>query len=246
MKKNVDFCVLISSCDEYSNLWDNLSLCLSKHLIVDVNVYLVTESKRSSKFNMINIPDERWGFRVSEALKLIDEKIIFWILEDYFFNVNLTSQFFSQIISDFKTYQMDRLQLTPYDEKRELYFSDPELHKLNRDYQKINPDFKYSICMQPSLWDKKFLLEIIKPNYSPWQFEILGSKYCISNNLYIDKSIHKHIYFNAVRKLNKLNFSLIINYLDKIIDKFFYKKKKYKLSKGWKNFRISNNLEEIN
>ena len=245
MEKNKDFCVLISSCDEYSGLWNNLSLCLNKHIAFDVNIYLVTESKSSSKFKTINVPDERWGFRVTEALKLIDEKIIFWILEDYFFNVDLNAKFFNQIISDFKKFEMDRLQLNPYDEKRELYSSDPHLCALKRDYQKINPNLKYSICMQPSLWDKYFILEVLNPNYSPWQFEILGSKYCKSNNLFIDNSIKKHIYFNAARKLNKLNFTRVISFLDRVINKLFYKDKKFKLSKGWNDFKNKNHLEEI-
>ena len=148
-------------------------------------------------------------------------------------------------ISDFKKFEMDRLQLNPYDEKRELYSSDPHLCALKRDYQKINPNLKYSICMQPSLWDKNFILEVLKPNYSPWEFEILGSKYCKSNNLFIDNSIKKHIYFNAARKLNKLNFTRVISFLDRVINKLFYKDKKFKLSKGWNDFKNKNHLEEI-
>ena len=245
MKRTNDFCVLISSCDDYSNLWNNLSYCMNKHFKADAKIYLLTESKKHPQFNTINIPDERWGYRVREALKLIEEKIIFWILEDYFININLSNQFFSQIISDFKTFQMDRLQLTPYDEKRDLYTSDPQLDLLNRDYHKISPDSSYSICMQPSLWDKKFILNNLKPNYTPWQFEILGSKYCTSSKLYIDVSIKKHMYFNAVRKLNKFNMSRLINLIDKVIDKIFYKGRNYKLSKGWMKFKAINNLDDI-
>ncbi len=30
---------------------------------------------------------------------------------------------------------------------------------------------RYRICTQPSIWNRKFLLEYLKPNMSPWDFE---------------------------------------------------------------------------
>ena len=40
----------------------------------------------------------------------------------------------------------------------------------------------YRISTQPSLWNKDFLIEILKNTTSPWDFEINGTKY--SNNLH--------------------------------------------------------------
>jgi hypothetical protein len=97
--------------------------------------------------------------------------------------------------------------------------------------------------MQPSIWNKEYVISILNKNYSPWEFEIKGSLMNESKKVYIDSSIKQHPYFNAVRKKTVYNLSYIINKIDKVLEKIFLSKKPYKYSKGYKDFLKNENIK---
>jgi len=71
----------------------------------------------------------------------------------------------------------------------------------NLNYDQIVPNSNYLISMQPSIWRKEFLLNVLKPEYSPWDFELKGSRQIKNKEtgIYIDRAVPT-VYFNAVRR----------------------------------------------
>ena len=230
--------VLISSCDAYSILWDDFEKFFKKHWHVDCDVILVSETKINSSFKTITPGKNSWGYRNLEALKEVKTELVFWLLDDYFLCGSFSKKNINTYIKDFIKLEMDRLQISPRGVKKKLYsFNFPDEDQTPKfSYKKILCDSEYSISMQPSIWRKSYITKILKPHYSPWQFEVEGSKLNYSNKVYIDESINFHSYFNAVRKKNIINISRIIAFLDKIIEKLFYDNLPFKFSKGYKKF----------
>lgn len=51
-----------------------------------------------------------------------------------------------------------------------------EVSKENKDIMILNPNAPYRCTIHPSIWDREYLIEYLKPNRSLWDFEILGSQ----------------------------------------------------------------------
>jgi hypothetical protein len=66
---------------------------------------------------------------------------------------------------------------------------------------KMSPNSPWLTSVQPAIWRKNELLKFLKPEYSPWDFEVTGSEKAKNNveNYFVAK-LDKPIYFNMVRK----------------------------------------------
>jgi hypothetical protein len=230
--------VLISSCDSYSILWDDFEAFFKKNWQLDCEVILVSETLKNNSFKTIASGTNSWGLRNLEAIKQVKTELIFWILDDYFLCDPFSKENLTRYIDDFIKQKMDRLQLSPNGYKKQIYsFEEPNLASTPKfNYKKIESSSDYSISMQPSIWRKSYIRKVLKPEYSPWQFEVEGSKLNCSNNVYVDESIKFHPYFNAVRKKNVFNLTRLIKLIDKLIEKVFYNDLPFSYSRGYKKF----------
>ena len=66
---------------------------------------------------------------------------------------------------------------------------------------KMSPSSPWLTNVQPAIWRKTELLKYLKPEYSPWDFEIKGSNAAKdeAENYFVAK-LDKQIYFNMVWK----------------------------------------------
>jgi hypothetical protein len=66
---------------------------------------------------------------------------------------------------------------------------------------KLSPNSPCLTSIQPAIWRKSELLKFLKPEYSPWDFEIAGDVIAKNNveNYFVAK-LDKPIYFNMVRQ----------------------------------------------
>lgn len=230
--------VLISSCDSYSVLWDDFEVFFKKNWQLDCEVIVVSETIINNSFKTITPGSNPWGSRNLDAIKNVKTELIFWLLDDYFLCEPFSKDNFTRYINDFLEQKMDRLQISPKGFKKQVYsFEKPNTDPTPKfKYKKIEKNSDYSISMQPSIWRKSYIMDVLKPEYSPWEFEVEGSKLNCSNNIFVDESIKFHPYFNAVRKKNIFNLTRMIRLVDKLIEKVFYNDLPFKYSKGYKKF----------
>ena len=93
-------------------------------------------------------------------------------------------------------HKVNKVTLTPVPDfaKYEYLESVNTMHKMS-------PNSPWLTSVQPAIWRKSELLKFLKPEYSPWNFEVKGSKEAKNNveNYFVAK-LDKPIYFNMVRK----------------------------------------------
>lgn len=230
--------VLVSTCDKYSFLWKDFGECFRSNWAINCEVIFVSESITNPEFKTIITGFKPWGERQLEALKHVKTDLVFWLLDDYFLCFKYKPEIFDIYIKDFHEMEMDRLQISPksYVNSKHVYESE-NIIKLNLfDYESISSNYEYSVSMQPSIWRKEYMQCILEKDYSPWDFEIKGSKMNNSKKVYIDKSVTLNPYFNAVRNSNRITIKRIIDFIDKLILKIFYQNRTFRFSKGYNEF----------
>jgi hypothetical protein len=192
--------VLVGTCDKYSPLWENFQVCFDrtwkmKTRNLFVGETLTVSNYTKTEFKTILCKEADWGSRMLRGINSCDTDYIFFILEDYFFHYQYPIHKMNEYISDMDTYSINRLQISPSNFQT---YAEQE----NINYRKFTKSSHYQISMQPSIWRKDYLLKVLLPNYSPWDFESKGSRMCImdqnDHKIYVDRSIPE-VYFNAVR-----------------------------------------------
>ena len=211
--------VLIGTCDAYRSLWANFSVCFDrywKHRTRNIFVgeTISVPSYAGTTFETVLCGEGRpWGQRMLEGIE-ISSDYIFFILDDYFFHYSYSAKQLSTYVEDMKLHKMNRLQISTSGHQK--YVS---LENIN--YDKIASNSNYLISMQPSIWSREFLLKVLVPDYSPWDFEMEGSRQLKhkEKNTYVDRSV-PNVYFNAVRR----GFTKTV---------------------GWEDFRKQNKLKDF-
>jgi hypothetical protein len=203
MIKNIT--LLIGTCDVYSALWDNFVTMMGYHWQVSCPKIVVTENKQFEYkgYNTHSPGNLQWSDRMLSALNNINTKYVLFILEDYFLTENITQEEILFHIDFLEEVQGNKVEigikstgLTYLDEKQWR----------GRAFYKVSPNSQYLTTIQPSIWKTDHLKKCMKKNWTPWQFEIEGTK-CINgteNRTYLMPR-KKTIYWNAVRRGFKLS-----------------------------------------
>jgi len=192
--------VLIGTCDKYSPLWENFSICFNRYWQIDTNNIFVGETKEVPNFKTILCDVNRpWGERMLTGIEECSD-YIFFILDDYFFHTSFTFDQINTYVQDANMFNINRLQIAP--SSLQQYALDPLCP-----YNSIVDTSKYILSMQPSIWKKSFLKKVLLKEYSPWDFELTGSRVLhtlrdkqttCKHRVYIDQNA-PDCYFNAVR-----------------------------------------------
>tara|TARA_R110000824_G_C15226470_1_gene678068 strand:- start:2838 stop:3506 length:669 start_codon:yes stop_codon:yes gene_type:complete len=193
--------VLIGTCDKYQPLWENFTTCFNKYWRLDTRNIVVGETKPVLGFETI-LPGTGlcWGERMLEGIENCSD-YIFFILDDYFLSDFWEEDLFKKYIEDIEKHNINCLQISP---------SDYQTYSTERNcpYLQISDFSQYIISMQPSIWRKSYLQQVLLSHYSPWDFELAGTHVLNVNGdpflqkkwrVYRDGEAPKR-YFNAVRK----------------------------------------------
>ena len=194
----MDLSVLIGSCDAYKELWEPFQICFNrnwKHHTKNIIVTDTLEVPVTTDTPLLTVKETgSWGKRMKKGLDSIASDYVLFLLEDYLLTYTYTEEQLENYIYICKKHNIDRLQISP--SGHQLY-SNIEVDGVT----KFSNNSQYLISMQPSIWKKSFLYEILFSEYSPWDFEIQGSNKLLTQgyNIFIDKKVPS-VYFNAVRK----------------------------------------------
>lgn len=162
--------VLIGSCDKYSFLWDEFYRAFSKYFLPDIDVFLLSETKKHPYIPTINTGTTTWGKHVLKALEQIDTPYILWLQDDYFLIKPFDSDTLEYNLECCKNFNVDHLIL---DRIAKHYTLIDEKHC---GMIKMSDRSKYLTSLQASIFKRDFLVDNIKPNDTPWTFEVQGTK----------------------------------------------------------------------
>lgn len=213
---------LIGSCDSYSPLWKNFDILYDRYWGLETENILVSET-----INQLDTPfiqnykvltdgtGLKWGERILKSLDHIQTPYVFFILDDYYLTEPITEKYINDNIELMEKYNANKMVfdvITPE-------YSLKELEK-NKIYQ-FNMSSEYLNSLQPAIWEVNYLKKVLKPEYSPWDFEVAGNGFAAQQNGTIllnrldpptdkeitiqNKSIECRFYHNFVRIGGKIS-----------------------------------------
>ena len=176
--------ILVLSCDKYEPLWKPFFKLLDKYYKDHPKAYLLTETKKCKYYDTINVDSEIWTERFRKALEQIDDDNVLVMLDDFFIRQKVDSDRINKLkfTDDIICYNF------------ELDYREPLIRLNEWDIQKNNQVYLNS-C-QPTLWNRKLLIERLKCELNPqeWETQTINSKYLhfINNKDYIIDIGYRH------------------------------------------------------
>jgi hypothetical protein len=171
-----DCCVLVLSCDKYSDIWLPFFSFFQKYWPdCPFPIYLGTNK---TTFNFANVKqifsnkNSTWSDELQLILKQIPEKYIILILEDYFIYKKVKNNDLFKIIETIQMNSAAYVKLAAFPAKYDQLWP----YEVFNDLGAIKKNSTYRVCLQTAIWDKDILLGLIRPEENPWQFEIEASK----------------------------------------------------------------------
>lgn len=173
--------LLISTCDKFSDLWDEHIALLRNHWIGENwKIYLVTDKQTEKEYEGIKIivagEDKDFPMRIKYAAENIDSDFILLSLDDYFIINDIHEEKLRFLVCRADNEQIDYLKL--YDRR----MTDPRKYESFENLQKIDLSRKYAITLYPAIWNKVFLLNSVSGDMTAWKYEPSLTDYARSVN----------------------------------------------------------------
>lgn len=162
--------VLVHTFDKYRHLWKG---CIDGwQPIIDgetCKFYFGTDldliPTEAKGFEMLYSGPGEWSDRLTRLLKQIPTDYVFYAQEDHW--PTGYAPIFSEMMRIVSEHGLLRLQISSVNRFYQLEGAEIPLF--------FDPNSKYLVSHQPSIWKKSFLLECLKPIESPWVNEYKGT-----------------------------------------------------------------------
>lgn len=163
--------VVILACNKYTWLVPVALYFLKKYWPDNpYDIEIVTETNQVDGV-VHYIDDISWANRLIEYIKQSKEEKFLLIMEEHFIERMINTKRV-EIAESLCTGKVGCVRLNPPDK----YFKTHSVRSRARDFREYPLDKPYSMSMQTAIWQKRFLLDVLRKNESIWQTEIEGSK----------------------------------------------------------------------
>ena len=189
---------VVGTCDSYLDLIPCFSILYERYFEPNIETLIVSETENLDipKYKFITPGKKQWGERIINALSETKTEYVFFVLDDYYLSQLLTNEYIEYLLKFMDNRKVNKIMLSPVPDfaKYEYLESINTMHKMS-------PTSPWLTSVQPAIWRKSELLKLLKPEYTPWNFEVEGSKLAKNNveNYFVAK-LDNPIYFNMVRK----------------------------------------------
>ena len=176
--------IVVLSCDKYEPCWKPFFTLLEKYYPKHPECYLITETKKCPYCKTININSDIWSERFREGLKKIKDNEVLVMLDDFFIRQPVDVERIKKIemTEDTACYNFELEYRTP-------------ILRLNEWDIQGNNQYYLNSC-QPSLWNKKVLIDRLSRNQNAQEWEVVkvDSPYIhfINNKDYIIDVGYRH------------------------------------------------------
>lgn len=165
--------ILVLSCDNYSDLWDDFFNLRDKFWPdCEYKWYVVTETKDYQRNNVDVIKcgkELNWAGRFRKAVQSLDSPLVGVFLEDYFINAPIDNDRIKGLVKLMTDKEVDFLDL-----------GNVFKHKINQPSKQyysehliiIDKHLRYGLDTAAAIWKRDYLLDRLgEGDYSAWQFE---------------------------------------------------------------------------
>lgn len=160
--------LLVTSCDEYSDLWHGFFYQFDKNLNIPIERYLLSNNSRfiyEKKYNVKTLQVGKytdWSRNLRKALELIPEDYIFLIVEDFYISEPVDLNLVINSINYAVENNVQHIKFSP--EGADIKSN----NGLFLTYEKKMP-YWISLC---GIWNKAYLKKILLDGESAWLFEV--------------------------------------------------------------------------
>lgn len=173
--------VLISSCDKFSDLWDENINAYRKFWVNNpCETYLVTDKSTSWSKEGVNVVvnegQNDFPLRIRFALDSVKTKYVLVTLDDYFLIDSVKNDKLEYFINRMEEENIQYLSL--YNRR----VTKKSQYKPLDELLQIDLNQKYAINLYPAIWEVEFLKKTVKENLSPWLYEVSLTKTALEEN----------------------------------------------------------------
>lgn len=160
--------ILIIGYDPYIDVWNTFFECINDNWKDRPKTYLITNEVTPSYDNVIVKTagiNAEWSQKVQIGIKEIKEDYICLLLEDFFISKPVKRRNIEDLINIIKINNAQYYKLL--DQKK------IKGNRITNDTYIIDKNEKYGVSLQPAIWEKSFLAELVgEENYNAWIFEL--------------------------------------------------------------------------
>jgi tRNA(Arg) A34 adenosine deaminase TadA len=172
------------------------------------------ELPKNFKFHSLgtqNKPAKEWSNKLLSLIDMIDDTHFILFLEDFWL-IDKADVDCIKVLIEWMKQHPDALRMDLWRERA----AKKQAKDFERvyDYQIIEtpPKTKYQMSLQANIWNKDLLREIIIPNESPWQVEIVGSqRFSKRSDLRVFGTRNSPLKYEPVYQKGKFNIGAIPN-----------------------------------
>lgn len=176
--KNKNLALVVCSCDKYESAWHPFFELIKKYWPdCPTKIYLNTEKKSyfCKDLDIITINSEdgmTWSARLIQALEKIEEEYILFALEDFFLLGTVDQRAIYKCVEWMNgDFEIVECRLSTFET------ISPTLPSYkDSEFRECPISNSYRIDTQIAIWRKSYLLSLIDPSETPWQFEYNASK----------------------------------------------------------------------
>jgi len=173
------------TCDKYSHVWHEWFSHFMQHWSIDMPKYFLGEEKECPWDGWTSLPYERveadkWTTKLRAQIEKIPERNIFVWLDDLVPQKNITTEF-TQAYSLFRTLEADSFRIMPRASASKVEavpfsIGRHQVHKLRQG--------PYMVSFHPNIFTKRFLLDALKYDESPWDCELKSQYRVMGRDIY--------------------------------------------------------------
>lgn len=170
--------LIVHSCDRYELLFKGFEYFFRKHwdFEIPLHYYFATEEVQVDMPGFENIKSGKgeWSDRLRLLLEQIEEEYVLYFQEDMWLNKPVDPEFINALICKATSNRWMQVKLN----SSEVFKTMPSGLSINGfEVAKLdNQQSGFLMSHQITLWNKKFLMDQLKPKEHPWRNERKGTK----------------------------------------------------------------------
>ena len=190
-----NFCILISSCDNYSDLWENhLTLFFKNWEGPLPHIILLTDKSTTYKVDGVDVlvvEEQDFPTRLHIACDMIKEEFIMVTLDDYYLVDTTNAKYFNYFVEHCQSENVDYLSV--YNRK----FTKKRFYTSHEEISPIELNYPYNVNLYPAIWRRDYLKKCTECAGTPWAFE--------PNLTFISRDLGGRCFYNISGTFNILD-----------------------------------------
>lgn len=193
MDKQIDFEVIISTCDKFSDLWDAHMLLMEQNWKDHPKAWLVTDDPAERSYPGATLLCAGEGLEITQrleyALQKVTSEYILFTLDDYFLTQPIDNAALQRALGIMEEQNLAYMRLFPKTKRSMRREGAREFEEHPGYWLRSTKNTNYRVSLYPGLWRTDFMRQTLGQTLNAWQYEValtemadrMGVRVAISN-----------------------------------------------------------------